>query len=283
MGRRSATSCCGSTSSAERVHRGRPGADGIARTGGDAQAGPARRGGRCRPRPGGYVLAAGPGLPARRRGRAVRELAQPEAGRGDVRMNDGACDPQGRFWAGTMAYDESPGAGALYRLELDGSCTTGTDRPDHLQRDRLESRRRHHVPRRQRHRPDRRLRLRRRRRRPSRRRRTIIADRRARSGAGRPDRRRRRRDLGRTVGRRRAFAATHPTARCSSPCRSRSTGRRRAPSAAPSRRRCSSPPPGRGSTVPRWPAARRRAAVRRRGLGVTGPPCAPYAGRMPPP
>ena len=39
-------------------------------------------------------------------------------------MNDGACDPQGRFWAGTMAYDESPGAGALYRLELDGSCST---------------------------------------------------------------------------------------------------------------------------------------------------------------
>ena len=39
-------------------------------------------------------------------------------------MNDGACDPQGRFWAGTMAYAESPGAGTLYRLELDGSCTT---------------------------------------------------------------------------------------------------------------------------------------------------------------
>jgi sugar lactone lactonase YvrE len=55
---------------------------------------------------------------------AVHELAQPEAGRTDVRMNDGACDPQGRFWAGTMAYDESPGAGTLYRLELDGSCTT---------------------------------------------------------------------------------------------------------------------------------------------------------------
>lgn len=54
----------------------------------------------------------------------VRELAQPEAGRSDVRMNDGACDPQGRFWAGTMAHDESPGAGVLYRLELDGRCTT---------------------------------------------------------------------------------------------------------------------------------------------------------------
>ena len=55
------------------------------------------------------------------------ELAQPEAGRTDVRMNDGICDPQGRFWAGTMAYAETPGAGRLYRLELDGSCTLVLD------------------------------------------------------------------------------------------------------------------------------------------------------------
>jgi sugar lactone lactonase YvrE len=73
---------------------------------------------------GGYVLAAGPGFLFVDEAGAVRELAQPEDGRADVRMNDGACDPQGRFWAGTMAYDESPGAGVLYRLELDGSCTT---------------------------------------------------------------------------------------------------------------------------------------------------------------
>ena len=73
---------------------------------------------------GGYVLAAGPGFLFVDDDGSVRELAQPEAERTDVRMNDGACDPQGRFWAGTMAYDESPGAGALYRLELDGSCTT---------------------------------------------------------------------------------------------------------------------------------------------------------------
>ena len=33
-----------------------------------------------------------------------------------IRFNDGGCDPDGRFWCGTMAYDEAPGAGAMYRL-----------------------------------------------------------------------------------------------------------------------------------------------------------------------
>jgi sugar lactone lactonase YvrE len=73
---------------------------------------------------GGYVLAAGTGFLFAEQSGQVHELAQPEAGRRDVRMNDGACDPQGRFWAGTMAHDESPGAGVLYRLELDGTSTT---------------------------------------------------------------------------------------------------------------------------------------------------------------
>ena len=41
-----------------------------------------------------------------------------------VRMNDGGCDPQGRFYCGTMAYDESPGAGSLYRLDPDLSVIT---------------------------------------------------------------------------------------------------------------------------------------------------------------
>jgi sugar lactone lactonase YvrE len=36
-----------------------------------------------------------------------------------LRFNDGACDPAGRFLAGTMAYDFKPGAGSLYRLEPD--------------------------------------------------------------------------------------------------------------------------------------------------------------------
>ncbi|MEK6192526.1 MAG: SMP-30/gluconolactonase/LRE family protein [Chloroflexota bacterium] len=46
----------------------------------------------------------------------------PEA-RPDLRFNDGKCDPAGRFWAGTMAYDESPAAGALYRLDADARAT----------------------------------------------------------------------------------------------------------------------------------------------------------------
>jgi sugar lactone lactonase YvrE len=36
------------------------------------------------------------------------------------RMNDGACDPQGRFWAGALADDFRAGAGALYRLDVHG-------------------------------------------------------------------------------------------------------------------------------------------------------------------
>ena len=41
-----------------------------------------------------------------------------------VRMNDGSCDPQGRFWCGTMAYDTHAGGGSLYRVEPGGSFTT---------------------------------------------------------------------------------------------------------------------------------------------------------------
>lgn len=40
-----------------------------------------------------------------------------------VRMNDGGCDPQGRFYCGSMAIDERPSAGSLHRIDPDGSVT----------------------------------------------------------------------------------------------------------------------------------------------------------------
>jgi len=46
-------------------------------------------------------------------------LAHAEPDVPENRMNDGACDRAGRFFAGTMAEDESPGAGTLYRLGTD--------------------------------------------------------------------------------------------------------------------------------------------------------------------
>jgi sugar lactone lactonase YvrE len=38
-----------------------------------------------------------------------------------VRANDGGCDPSGRLYVGTMAYDQSPGAGDLFVRQLDGA------------------------------------------------------------------------------------------------------------------------------------------------------------------
>jgi sugar lactone lactonase YvrE len=40
-----------------------------------------------------------------------------------LRMNEGGCDPDGRFYCGSMAYDKTKGAASLYRLEADLSVT----------------------------------------------------------------------------------------------------------------------------------------------------------------
>jgi sugar lactone lactonase YvrE len=47
--------------------------------------------------------------------RLTNDVAPPK-----TRMNDAACDPQGRLWAGTLADDHHVGGGALYRLGRDG-------------------------------------------------------------------------------------------------------------------------------------------------------------------
>jgi sugar lactone lactonase YvrE len=38
-----------------------------------------------------------------------------------VHMNDGACDPDGRFYCGSMSLDRQPGGASLYRLDADHS------------------------------------------------------------------------------------------------------------------------------------------------------------------
>ena len=43
------------------------------------------------------------------------------------RMNEGGCDPHGRFYCGSTTYDQTPGAAALHRLDPDGRVTTVLD------------------------------------------------------------------------------------------------------------------------------------------------------------
>ncbi|CAN5383323.1 SMP-30/gluconolactonase/LRE family protein [soil metagenome] len=48
-----------------------------------------------------------------------KKITDPEPGLPGNRFNDGKCDPAGRFWAGTMAHDQSENKGSLYRLNTD--------------------------------------------------------------------------------------------------------------------------------------------------------------------
>ena len=63
----------------------------------------------------GWLLAAGRGFVHLRLDGSTRRLV--DVAPPGTRMNDGACDPQGRFWGGTMADDQHAGGGALYRLD----------------------------------------------------------------------------------------------------------------------------------------------------------------------
>lgn len=52
-----------------------------------------------------------------------RYLCQPEPELSGNRFNDGKCDAQGRFWAGSMDFACEAPTGALYRYDPDGQCT----------------------------------------------------------------------------------------------------------------------------------------------------------------
>jgi len=66
----------------------------------------------------GWLLGAGRGFVHLAPDGGYRTIA--EVAPAATRMNDGACDPQGRFWAGVLADDHHEGGGILYRLDRDG-------------------------------------------------------------------------------------------------------------------------------------------------------------------
>lgn len=77
---------------------------------------------------GGLLLAVEDGLAYLGDGEALDLFAPVEADDPSVRFNDAKCDPAGRFWAGTMAFEATEGAGRLYRLQPDGSVEQVLDR-----------------------------------------------------------------------------------------------------------------------------------------------------------
>ncbi len=56
-------------------------------------------------------------------GESLELVAAVESDRPHNRMNDGRCDPAGRFWAGTMRQPAGGREGALYRLDADLEAT----------------------------------------------------------------------------------------------------------------------------------------------------------------
>ncbi|HEY0237964.1 MAG TPA: SMP-30/gluconolactonase/LRE family protein [Friedmanniella sp.] len=71
-------------------------------------------------RGGGAVIGVGRGFALEEPDGTVRTLPEVWSDPG-IRMNEGGCDPDGRFWCGSMAYDQAEGAASLYRLDPDSS------------------------------------------------------------------------------------------------------------------------------------------------------------------
>lgn len=75
-----------------------------------------------------WIAACGTGIALIKAGGGLEWLDRPEdSNRVRARMNDACADPAGRFWAGSMAYDFTPDAGSLYRVDRDGTVTRVLD------------------------------------------------------------------------------------------------------------------------------------------------------------
>lgn len=73
---------------------------------------------------GGILAAVRDGIGFADRGMDGLELVSPvEIDDTANRANDGACDAAGRFWYGTMASNQDPGAGTVYRIDPDLTVT----------------------------------------------------------------------------------------------------------------------------------------------------------------
>jgi len=75
-----------------------------------------------------WIAACGTGIAILRRDGKLEWLDRPEDGKPvRMRMNDACADPAGRLWAGSMAFDYTPDAGSLYRVDRDGSVNKVLD------------------------------------------------------------------------------------------------------------------------------------------------------------
>jgi len=75
-----------------------------------------------------WIAACGTGIALIRAGGRLDWLDRPEDGKPvRMRMNDACADPSGHFWAGSMAFDFTPDAGSLYRVDRGGSVAKVLD------------------------------------------------------------------------------------------------------------------------------------------------------------
>jgi sugar lactone lactonase YvrE len=73
---------------------------------------------------GGLIVAAGTEILTLDEGGGLATFARLDADPNLVTSNDAKCDSRGRLWVGTRSNDFSPGRGALYRVDPNGSVTT---------------------------------------------------------------------------------------------------------------------------------------------------------------